>query len=284
MAGGAAPAPPTLAAARPRVAHERPMAVPRDPLAPTHRRQPPARSHEAPILHMQLCTCPSWAYSHAQLSAHCLAAHVHAQAAAAISQQQQQHQKHQRRRQRQHSRRHHRQLAMVCNGSQHQLHFSSSRNSASSSSAFRQLPWQTRQPFRAPWQLCRVISVNCVSLDSKGSQWQIKHANLWGVSVSGVSDVHQRVVGSEASIQGQPSDQLMYQLHDPPRRKSLTPQGYKLGLGRRAHAQVQCHSMPLVYNTAATDVPLYATLGHCMPLYVPQYATKCHYILLYATT
>ena len=29
MAGGAAPAPPTLAAARPRVAHERPMAVPR---------------------------------------------------------------------------------------------------------------------------------------------------------------------------------------------------------------------------------------------------------------
>ena len=59
MAGGAAPAPPTLAAARPRVAHERPMAVPRDRLAPTHRPQPPARSHEAPIMHMQLCTCPS---------------------------------------------------------------------------------------------------------------------------------------------------------------------------------------------------------------------------------
>ena len=77
---------------------------------------------------------------------------------------------------------------------------------------------------------------------------------------------------------------------DPPWRKSLTPQGYKLGLGRRAHAQVQCHRMPLVYNTAATSMTLYATVCHCMPLYVPLYATTCHYcastchnMTLYAT-
>ena len=229
MAGGAAPAPPTLAAARPRVAHERPMAVPRDRLAPTHRRQPPARSHEAPILHMQLCTCPSWAYSHAQLSAHCLAAHVHAQAAAAASQQQQQRQKRQRRQQRQHRRRHYKQLAMVGSGSQHPFHLSSIRNSVSSVSAFRQLPWQTSQSLMASWQLCRVMPFNRVRFDSKGSQWQISHAILCVVSMSCVSDVHQRVSRSDASIQGQPSDQFIHQLHDPPRRKSLTPQGYKLG-------------------------------------------------------
>ena len=115
MAVAAAPAPPTLAAARSRVAHERPMAAPRDRLAPTHRHQPPARSREAPILHMQLCTCPSWAYSHAHHSAHCLAARAHVGAAAGQQRQQRQQQQQHgwRRRQRHRQQQHQWQLAMA---------------------------------------------------------------------------------------------------------------------------------------------------------------------------
>ena len=169
MSGGAAPAPPTLAAARPRGAHERPMAAPRDRLAPTHRRQPPARSHEAPILHMQLCTCPSWAYSHAQLTAHRPAAHVHAQAAAVAPQQKQQQQKQQQRRQRQQRRRHRRQLAKFCSGNHQQFHFSSICSSVSSASAFRQLQWQIRQLSVASWQLCRDLSESIASASTAGA-------------------------------------------------------------------------------------------------------------------
>ena len=46
---------------------------------------------------------------------------------------------------------------------------------------------------------------------------------------------------------------------DPPWRKSLTPQGYKLGLGRRAHAQVQYH----VCHWWITPLP---PVCHCRPL------------------
>ena len=59
MSGGAAPALPKLAAARPRVAHERPGAARRGHLAPTDQPQPPARFRDAPIMH----TCSS---AHAQ--------------------------------------------------------------------------------------------------------------------------------------------------------------------------------------------------------------------------
>ena len=107
MAVAAAPAPPTLAAARPQVVHARPLTAQRAHLAPANRRQAPARLREAPAAHKQMCTFYSWAHSHAQHLAHFLATHVHARStAAARRRQQQQRQRRQRRqRQRQQSRR-----------------------------------------------------------------------------------------------------------------------------------------------------------------------------------
>ena len=55
MSGAAAPAPPTLAAERPRAARERPLTAQRAHLAPSDRRQPPVRFREAPTMHT--CSC-----------------------------------------------------------------------------------------------------------------------------------------------------------------------------------------------------------------------------------
>ena len=55
MSGAAAPAPPTLAAERPRAARERPLTAQRAHLAPSDRRQPPVRFREAPTKHT--CSC-----------------------------------------------------------------------------------------------------------------------------------------------------------------------------------------------------------------------------------
>ena len=55
MSGAAAPAPPTLAAERPRAARERPLTAQRAHLAPSDRRQPLARFREAPTMYQQ-CT------------------------------------------------------------------------------------------------------------------------------------------------------------------------------------------------------------------------------------
>jgi hypothetical protein len=72
MSGGAAHASPTLAAARPQVAHVRPLAARRARLTPTDRRQPHARPREAPVVHTQQCVCPFCTPSPAQHAAHCL--------------------------------------------------------------------------------------------------------------------------------------------------------------------------------------------------------------------
>ena len=102
MAVAAAPAPPTLAAARHWTTRERPLTARRAFLTPTNRRQTPARFREAPIVHRQRCTSSSWAHWHPHHSPQGRAARAHVGAAAAQRKrqlQQQQRQRQQRQRQ-----------------------------------------------------------------------------------------------------------------------------------------------------------------------------------------
>ena len=117
MAVAAAPAPPTLAAARPQVVHARPLTAQRAHLAPANRRQAPARLREAPAAHKQMCTFYSWAHSHAQHLAHFLATHVHARSTAAARRRQQPQRQRRQRRQRQRQQRRRELSAMVYCGS-----------------------------------------------------------------------------------------------------------------------------------------------------------------------
>ena len=171
MAVAAVPAPPTLAAERPRTAHARPLAVRRAHLPPTNRRRPPARFRGAPTWCTCRCTCSPWAHPHAHHSAHCLAAHVHARAAAAAPQQQQRRQQRQRRRRRRQRQRHQAQFTMIGSSSNQHLQPSSIRSGVMPIlSACHQRSQKTRQ---VRIGLSSAPSTSRVSLHSRGSKKQI---------------------------------------------------------------------------------------------------------------
>ena len=165
MAVAAVPAPPTLAAARPRTARAHPLTARRAHPTPTGRRQPPARFQDAPIRCTCRGTCSPWTHPHALHSAHCLAARANTRAAAAVRRRQQRRQQRQQQQQRQRRSRQTWQFAMGFNGSIQQSQLSSLGIGIKFASSI----WSSIVPADASQWLQSASSVGRVSLDGRDS-------------------------------------------------------------------------------------------------------------------